>query len=278
MVGGPHIRNRRKLGENELGQGRQKKRLRCSNHGEHGRDEGFRMGTLRKRRKGPKIIKSRIKNLDLIDLRRKQIVDGAIKVMTVKGFHGATVREIADAAGLTMGSLYNYVRSKEDIIFIVYDYVTRILREDMKEAISGIEDPGDRLKAAIRHNLNAVHQNQDTIMLLYRESAFLDKESLYAVLERETEYIKMFEELLRGYFRSEGKKVDETRLRITADLLSYVPVILALRRWSLRRRFESAGAVMDGIFNFMLNGIQFVQGKGQEHESGKKAERSETDK
>ena len=86
----------------------------------------------------PKEVETRIKSLELIDRRRRQIVEGALRVFTAKGFDQATVREIANEAGLTMGSLYNYIRSKEDIIYIVYDYVTQQLRDEMTAAIAGI--------------------------------------------------------------------------------------------------------------------------------------------
>ena len=181
------------------------------------------MHHLRKGKIVKKEIKTKIKNPKLIDLRRKQIIDGAIKVFSAKGFPNATVREIAEAAGLTMGTLYNYIRSKEDIIYIVYDYITKILREEMRKAIAGVTDPEERLKAALFQNLNAVYQNQDIIMFIYKASTFLDKESLYEVLARETAYIELFEDLLRDYFKT--KEVDETRLRLAGDLLTYIPVI-----------------------------------------------------
>ena len=217
------------------------------------------MRKVPKRKAGKKEVKTRIKNAELIDRRRKQIIDGAIKVFTAKGFHRATVREIAEAAGLTMGSLYNYITSKKDIIYIVYDYITRVLRDEMREAIAGIEDPEERLKAALNQNLSAVYQNQEIIMFIYKESASLDKESLYTVLARETEYIKLFEGLLRERFK--GQDANEERLRLAADLLSYIPVIMTFRRWSLKRRFESMDIVMKGIFDFVLHGIEFIPAK-----------------
>jgi TetR/AcrR family transcriptional regulator, cholesterol catabolism regulator len=203
-----------------------------------------------------KQVETRIKNPRLIDQRRKQIIDGAIQIFTAKGFHSATVREIADAAGLTMGSLYNYIRSKEDIIYIVYDYITKILRDEVRDAISDLTDPKERLKAALRQNLQTVHKYQDVVMFIYKASTFLDKESLHEVLTRETEYIELFENLLRDYFSQ--KEVDETRLRLAADLLTYIPVIVTFRRWSLRRRFESMDTVMKGIHDFVLHGIEFI--------------------
>ena len=214
-----------------------------------------------KKKKGEiarKEVKTRIKNPKLIDLRRRQIIDGAIKVFTAKGFHSATVREIADAAGLTMGSLYNYIRSKEDIIYIVYDYMTKILRDEVRDAIAGLSDPKERLKVALRQNLSTVHEYQDVVMFIYKASTFLDRESLHEVLARETEYIELFENLLRDYFKE--MQVDETRLRLTADLLTYIPVIVTFRRWSLRRRFDSMDIVMKGIHDFVLHGIEFIPG------------------
>jgi len=203
-----------------------------------------------------KRIETKIKNPDRINLRRKQIINGAIDVFTAKGFHNATVREIAQAAGITEGTLYNYIRSKEDIIYIVYDYISKILRKDIEAALAEIQDPKERLKVALLQNLKAVDQHQDIIMFMYKESGALDKESLYTVLAKETEYIEMFEELLKDYFAD--RNVDETKIKISADLLSYLPVIITYRRWSLKRRFDSIESVIDGIVDFILHGIEFA--------------------
>jgi AcrR family transcriptional regulator len=224
----------------------------------------------KKKKIAKKEVKTRIKNPKLIDQRRKQIIDGAIKVFSAKGFHSATVRELAEASGLTMGSMYNYIRSKEDIVFIVYDYITKILRDEVTEAISGLTDSKERLKVALRQTLSTIYEYQDIVMFIYKASTFLDRESLHEVLERETEYIELFENLLRDYFK--GIDVDENRLRLAADLLTYIPVIVTFRRWSLRQRFESMDMVMKGIHDFILHGIEFIPGgMGLEKQEGGEA-------
>ena len=226
------------------------------------------MKTKPKKKIEKKEIKTRIKNTRLIDLRRKQIIDGAMKVFIEKGYHDATVREIAKASGVTMGTLYNYIRSKQDIIYIVYDYINNVLREDMKRAIADVADTKEKLKAAVKENLRAVQQNQDIIMFLYKNSSSFDKESLYDVLSRETEYIELFEGLLREHFKEEN--VDETRLKLTADLLAYIPVIFTFRRWSLRRRFDSMDEVLDGILEFTMHGVDFLWPESEEVATGLK--------
>jgi 3-oxoacyl-[acyl-carrier protein] reductase len=211
---------------------------------------------MKKNKTKKKEVKTKIKNSNLIDFRRSQIVEGAIKVFTAKGFNAGTVREIAEEAGLTIGSLYNYIGSKEDIIYIVYDYITRILRKEVKQAIAGISDPKERLKLALRQNMNSIYQYQDVVMFIYKSSNFLSRESLHEVLAKETEYIELFENLLNEYFAE--KEVNKTRLRLAADLLTYIPVIVTFRRWSLKRRFDSIDTVMKNIIDFILHGIEGI--------------------
>jgi len=214
------------------------------------------MRALKKEKPLKKEIKVKIKNPHRISLRRMQIINGAIKVFSEKGFHNATVREIADASGVTEGTLYNYIRCKEDIIYIVYDYTTRILRDEINKAIEGIQVPKERLKAALLQNLYTVNRYQDLIMFLYRESGSLHREDLYLILHRESDYIQLFERLLKDYFKGQG--IDPVRLKLGADLLAYIPVIVSFRRWSLNRRIKSIDKVIAGIVEFVLNGIEFI--------------------
>mgnify|MGYP001252693391 FL=1 len=204
-----------------------------------------------------KEVHANIKNARLIDLRRKQIIEGAMQVFAAKGFHGASVREIAEAAGLTMGTMYNYVRSKQDILYIVYDFMTTILTDGLMRAIEDTKDPREKVRAALKHNMELIYQYRDVIMFLYREAGNYDKESVRTVLAQETRYIQVFEELLRQRFAD--RKVDETRLMLAADILSYLNVVLVLRGWSLNRRYKSMDTVVDGILEFMEHAIEIVE-------------------
>jgi AcrR family transcriptional regulator len=210
-----------------------------------------------------KEVHANIKNARLVDLRRKQIIEGAMQVFSAKGFHGASVREIADAAGLTMGTMYNYVRSKEDILYIVYDFMTTILTEGLRKAIEATEDPREKVSAALRHNMELIYQYQDVIMFLYREAGNYDRESIHTVLAQETKYIEVFEELLRLHFA--GRKINEARLKMAADILSYLNVILVLRGWSLRQRYTSMDEVVNGILEFVEHAIEIVEETDREN-------------
>ncbi|MBW2595930.1 MAG: TetR/AcrR family transcriptional regulator [Deltaproteobacteria bacterium] len=203
-----------------------------------------------------KKVGTNIKNKDLVNRKRKQIIDGAIKAFIAKGFHKSTVKDIANIAGLSMGTLYNYINTKEDILYLVYDYMTNILTEEMERAMSGIEDPKERLRAALKQNANTIYKYQDIVRLLYRESASHDRSTLHTVLSRETEYIELFECLLRNCI--DAQHIDEDHLKLAADILAYMPVILPLRSWSLKRRFASMENAKDLFIEHLNKEIEFI--------------------
>ena len=68
-------------------------------------------------------VKSSVKDESLIEIRREQMIRGAVKLFKEKGFHRTTTREIAKEAGFSIGTLYEYIRTKEDILFLVCDSI-----------------------------------------------------------------------------------------------------------------------------------------------------------
>ncbi|MEM8968660.1 MAG: TetR/AcrR family transcriptional regulator [Bacteroidota bacterium] len=75
--------------------------------------------------------------------RAKDIVDAAEKVIFSKGYEGATMDEIADAAELSKGTLYLYYKTKEELYFAIARRSDAILRkmalEAVHEEMSGLE-------------------------------------------------------------------------------------------------------------------------------------------
>ena len=90
------------------------------------------------------------KDPDLIRDRREQLIRAALEVFQEKGFHATTVRDIGRVAGLTQGTIYNYVRSKEDILFLVCDRVIAEYISSMEQAVAATGDPAARLREALR--------------------------------------------------------------------------------------------------------------------------------
>lgn len=79
-------------------------------------------------------------------LTREALVAAAAEVFTAKGFHAASLDEIADAAGFTRGAIYSNFGSKEELLFAVYDRLDDLTLAGMADALD--ERGGDPLGSA----------------------------------------------------------------------------------------------------------------------------------
>jgi AcrR family transcriptional regulator len=192
-----------------------------------------------------------VRDPDLIEQRHEQIFRAASRVFISRGYHAATVREIAGEAGLSLGGLYSYIRTKEDILYLVFERLTTALRENIRLALKGISDPAEQMRAALRANIRTIERYQDEILLMYQETKSLDRDSLHHVLAGEADYVKFFEDLLETGYQQGVFKGDP---RLSADIITYLCSLIALRRWSLRRRFAPEDTV-EGLIAFVLRGL-----------------------
>lgn len=70
-------------------------------------------------------------------LHRQQIMDAAIKVFAEKGFHAATLEEIAQEAEFSKGALYLYFSNKEDLMYSILEDAFKVWSVFFKDIITG---------------------------------------------------------------------------------------------------------------------------------------------
>ena len=75
----------------------------------------------------------------------------AAKVFYERGYSAATVQDIADELGILKGSLYHYIKTKEDLLFRVFEQVHKEVEAILEEvlAVEGV-DPLERIRASPR--------------------------------------------------------------------------------------------------------------------------------
>jgi len=192
------------------------------------------------------------KDPELIRDRREQLIRAALEVFKEKGFHATTVRDIGRAAGLTQGTIYNYVRSKEDILFLVCDRVIAEYISSMQEAAAATGDPAARLREALRGVTRVMIEQSSAILLVYHESHNLDRRSLRSLLARVQGWINQFEELVvEGLGRD---RLPKTKRSLLTNIVTFLPTLIALRGWSLSKDLTH-DQYTDGLVEFMMRGL-----------------------
>lgn len=202
-------------------------------------------------------VSSQVRDFDLVSQRREAIVQAAIRVFRSEGFHSATTRMIAREAKVTQSNIYNYVRTKGDILYLVCEHLVGLYDDGVAEVLEAHADPHTRLIEALRAVLRIMMRHKDELVLLYNETHALDKPDRRQILKSVSRLNLTFQRLLADYEAEAGPVIVANR-RVAANLLTFVPAIVALRWWDLSLHAEK-GEIEELIFDFILNGLGIAQ-------------------
>ena len=87
------------------------------------------------------------------DRKLSEILSAAARVFAEEGYDRASIRDVADRAGVSIAGLYYYVRSKEELLFQIQYQVFDHLVARFAEEGAGVEDPEERLRLLVRNHL-----------------------------------------------------------------------------------------------------------------------------
>jgi AcrR family transcriptional regulator len=130
--------------------------------------------------------------------REDRILDAAAEVFASKGFHQATIREIAVAADVADGTIYNYFTDKSDLLIGIMARLAEVERlpDELLLALRG--DPRDFFVAAFRHRLKGITAGERMLRAILPE--VLVNQELRALFQR---YILRITQLLERYVQAQ---------------------------------------------------------------------------
>lgn len=177
-------------------------------------------------------VKSTVEDPELVIKRRSQLVSAATKLFCREGFHGTTVKDIARAAGVSAGLVYQYIHDKQDLLFLCLSHIVETNREQIPAAVRGVTDPILRLSTAVEAYARVMDANRDAVLLTYRETKSLTRNYKEVLKSMELETNKLISSCIRDCVRLGYLKPTNV------ELLTYHLVILshgwALKHWRLR--------------------------------------------
>jgi len=188
---------------------------------------------------GTKDIPTQIKNPDLVERRHRQIVDAAVQLFIQHGFHKTTTRQIARAAGFSIGSLYEYITSKEDILYLVCDAIHAEVERGVSEAMTRAGGGRNSLAEVIREYFLVCNRKSDHILLIYQETQSLPSQWRKKVLENEVRITGIFVKVL-AHLISTGDlpQLSDRSIELVAHNISVLGHMWTFRRWFLARHYS----------------------------------------
>lgn len=182
-------------------------------------------------------VQASVKDERLVKKRRDQMIKGAVTLFKQKGFHRTTTREIAKSSGFSIGTLYEYIRTKEDVLYLVCDSIYDQVRERLQENLNTEQGTLESLKVGIVNYFKVMDDMQDEVLVMYQEAKSLTKDALPYVLKKEIEMVAMFEEVIISCVENGELDLDEKHVKIIAHDIFVQGQMWGFRRWALQKLY-----------------------------------------
>lgn len=105
----------------------------------------------------------------LVTARRNQILDAATTVFAEKGFHRATIKDIARAAGIADGTIYTYFSSKTEVLLGILNRLNESTEREMQFALGSEQDVRAFFKAYVRQRISLIWPNAEVFRAVLPE-------------------------------------------------------------------------------------------------------------
>ena len=154
----------------------------------------------------------------------EEIIAAAAKVFQTKGYHAATVQDIADAVGILKGSLYHHVKSKEDLLYLIVKEPIARMYERMAEIAASDLPAAEKLRRAILAHLEAFDRHYPHLFVYLHEREEMKRRFREQFKLSPKQYERCWQQILR-----EGVKSGEFRPDLDVPVVSYG--LLGMLNW-----------------------------------------------
>lgn len=200
--------------------------------------------------------KTALKNLELV-------IAATLRVSNQKGFQAMTMRDLAQASGLSMGTLYDCFASKDELLEMLQGAHRRVVGRVMEQGVAGLAGPEARLGAAIRTHLYLSEALQPWFFFSYMEARHLNEAEKEKAKQSELATERVFADIVdRGRLSGAFAAVDPD---LTAAVIKAAVQDWYLKRGKYARRRIGVDRYADFVVEMMVGYCRDGHGRiGQE--------------
>lgn len=191
--------------------------------------------------------------------RRDELLDAASEVFARSGYHGASLEEIAAAAGVSKALIYEHFASKRELhAELVERHASEIFRRLQANAETGLTGE-ERLRGGIEAFLSFVEENRDAWRALFRDAA--DPEVAEAIAGVETQAVGVIATLMAAepdLHESRNITPDQRALFLEVHASLLAGATQAVANWWYDHQDVARASVVDRVMEFCWLGLERV--------------------
>ncbi len=148
----------------------------------------------------------------------ERIFTEAVRIFREKGYHAASMQDIADAVGLQKGSLYHYISSKEELLYKIFGRSTGALTQELEATVASHDPPNQKLHRAIEAHLTALCEQLDIYTVYLAERRVLSGRTHSKVRGEGERHARLLEQIIKQGIASKDFRAVDSKMTAHAIL------------------------------------------------------------
>ena len=183
--------------------------------------------------------------------RKTEIINVAAKLFKEKGYSAVTMRDIAQAMDIKAASLYNHIKSKQEILVLIVieiaEEFTKVIDEIVNSEISAIK----KIENVIQLHIDITLRNADALACLNNDWMHLTDNDLVYFIKMREDYEESFRTIIiKGIADGEVKN-----LNIEVVIFSTLSTLRTLYLWYGKKKSPNPQVLKSNMIEVLLNGI-----------------------
>lgn len=179
-----------------------------------------------------------------------RIFDAALKIGNQHGFQGMSMRDFSKETGLSMGALYSYFASKDELLDMILRQGRRLVLRILEEQLDAVGDPVEKLETAIRTHLFLSEALQPWFYFSFMEAKNMSPREKEKTVAGELYTDQLFADILE-----EGQAAGLFALRDLQNSAAGIKALLQdwyVKRWKYARRRTEVDQYADFVVEFVM--------------------------
>lgn len=183
--------------------------------------------------------------------RKTEIINCAAKLFKVKGYSAVTMRDIAQELDIKAASLYNHIKSKQEILVLIIIEIAEEFTYTINEIVVSDINSIQKLEKVIQLHIDITIRNPEALACLNNDWMHLtDKELSYFIKMRE-DYEENFRSIIKSGIASNEIKNSNSEVIV----FSMLSTLRTLYLWYGKKKDFTETSLKKNMSEVLLNGI-----------------------
>jgi TetR/AcrR family transcriptional regulator, cholesterol catabolism regulator len=183
--------------------------------------------------------------------RKSEIVHSAAQLFKAKGFSAVTMRDIAQAMDIKAASLYNHIKSKQEILVLIIIEIAEEFTLNMSQIVNSEQNTIQKLEKIIQLHIDITLRDADLLACLNNDWMHLENENLNYFLKMREDYEQNFRKIVKAGIASNQIK----NLNPEVIIFSMLSTLRTLYLWYGKKKTINEKTLKSNMIQVLLNGI-----------------------